>query len=76
MDLKSTRIAIKVQSPAHTCRCKRLISFKLRNKLSWGGGVGWVGVGGWLDQVGIMLTQLSTGLKAEAEFGKNWEEKL
>ena len=31
---------------------------------------GWVGVGGWLDQVGIRLTQLSTGLKVEAELGK------
>ena len=29
-----------------------------------------VGVGGWLDQVGIRLTQLSTGLKVEAELGK------
>ena len=27
-------------------------------------------VGGWLDQVGIRLTQLSTGLKVEAELGK------
>ena len=27
-------------------------------------------VGGWLDQVGIRLTQLSTGLKVEAEPGK------
>ena len=26
--------------------------------------------GGWLDQVGIRLTQLSTGLKVEAELGK------
>ena len=26
-------------------------------------------VGGWLDQVGIWLTQLSTGLKVEAELG-------
>ena len=26
-------------------------------------------VGGWLDQVGIRLTQLSTGLKVEAELG-------
>ena len=25
---------------------------------------------GWLDQVGIRLTQLSTGLKVEAELGK------
>ena len=29
---------------------------------------------GWLDQVGIRLTQLSTGLKVEAELGNN--EKL
>ena len=30
-------------------------------------------VGGWLDQVGIWLTQLSTGLKFEAELGnKLW----
>ena len=28
-------------------------------------------LGGWLDQVGIRLTQLSTGLKVEAELGKN-----
>ena len=28
---------------------------------------GWVG--GWLDQVRIRLTQLSTGLKVEAELG-------
>ena len=28
-----------------------------------------MGVGGWLDQVGIRLTQLSTGLKVEAELG-------
>ena len=27
--------------------------------------------GGWLDQVGIRLTQLSTGLKVEAELGNN-----
>ena len=26
-------------------------------------------MGGWLDQVGIKLTQLSTGLKVEAELG-------
>ena len=26
-------------------------------------------VGGWLDQVGIRLTQLSTGLTVEAELG-------
>ena len=26
-------------------------------------------MGGWLDQVGIRLTQLSTGLKVEAELG-------
>ena len=32
-----------------------------------GGGGGWVA--GWLDQVGIRLTQLSTGLKVEAELG-------
>ena len=29
----------------------------------------WWWVGGWLDQVGIRLTQLSTGLKVEAELG-------
>ena len=29
--------------------------------------------GGWLDQVGIRLTQLSTGLKVEAELGNNGE---
>ena len=29
-------------------------------------------VGGWLDQVGIRLTQLSTGLKVEAELGKTF----
>ena len=34
-----------------------------------GGSVGWVG--DWLDQVGIRLTQLSTGLKVEAELGNN-----
>ena len=28
-----------------------------------------VGGGGWLDQVGIRLTQLSTVLKVEAELG-------
>ena len=28
--------------------------------------------GGWLDQVGIRLTQLSTGLKVEAELGNNF----
>ena len=28
-------------------------------------------MGGWLDQVGIRLTQLSTGLKVEAELGNN-----
>ena len=40
------------------------------------GWVGWpesdnmaISVGGWLDQVGIRLTQLSTGLKVEAELG-------
>ena len=33
-------------------------------------------VGGWLDQVGIRLTQLSTGLKVEAELGKNTKENL
>ena len=27
-------------------------------------------VGGWLDQLELMLTQLSTGLKVEAELGK------
>ena len=26
-------------------------------------------LGGWLDQVGIRLTQLSTGLKVKAELG-------
>ena len=31
---------------------------------------GWV-AGGWLDQLELMLTQLSTGLKAEAELGNN-----
>ena len=29
------------------------------------------GGGEWLDQMGIRLTQLSTGLKVEAELGKN-----
>ena len=29
------------------------------------------GGGGWLDQLGIRLTQLSTGLKVEAELGKS-----
>ena len=32
-------------------------------------GRGGVGGGGWLDQVGIRLTQVSTGLKVEAELG-------
>ena len=27
----------------------------------------WVGVDGWMDQVGIRLTQLSTGIKVEAD---------
>ena len=34
-----------------------------------GGWGGWLA--GWLDQVGIRLTQLSTGLKVEAELGNN-----
>ena len=29
------------------------------------------GGGGWLDQVGVRLTQLSTGLKVEAELGNS-----
>ena len=35
-------------------------------------------LGGWLDQVGIRLTQLSTGLKVEAELGntKNTAKQL
>ena len=33
-------------------------------------------VGGWLDQVGIRLTQLSTGLKVEAELGNNLVENV
>ena len=32
-------------------------------------------VGGWLDQVGIRLTQLSTGLKVEAELGNKFAKK-
>ena len=33
-------------------------------------------MGGWLDQAGIRLTQLSTGLKGEAELGnKNIKSK-
>ena len=37
---------------------------------------GWlgVGVGGWLDQVGIRLNQLSTGLKVEAELGNIFKQ--
>ena len=27
----------------------------------------WVGVDGWMDQVGIRLTQLSTGIKVVAD---------
>ena len=33
------------------------------------------GGGGWLDQVGIRLTQLSTGLKVGAELGKSMLSK-
>ena len=35
-----------------------------------------MGVGGWLDQVGIRLTQLSTGLEVEAELGKRGKKEL
>ena len=37
---------------------------------------GWGGVGGWLDYVGIRLTQLSTGLKVEAELGNKIFKKI
>jgi len=33
-------------------------------------------VGGWLDYVGIRLTQLSTGLKVEAELGNKIFKKI
>ena len=32
--------------------------------------------GGWLDQLELMLTQLSTGLKVEAELGKRKNRKI